>query len=144
MRALRLKAQIERSNAATAIESIIQASAARTKSFDQKDGSAGDPRRRRRANVFIAAPTMTSNLVSRIRLILPHVLLFCTTVLYGILGAICFSYTEQGYETGHMTHYSKNAIAAQVRSFNLSCKCLFGWKSSLLFCHKPSRDRSLP
>lgn len=116
MRALQLKTQWTRSNAAAAIDAVTQATAARTQSIFEKSDEQGDPRRRRRANVFIAAaPTMTSSLVNRIRLILPHFLLFCATVLYGILGAVCFSYTEQGYETSQMSHYSKNAIAAQVK-----------------------------
>jgi hypothetical protein len=115
MRALRLKTQWSRSNAAAAIDIV-------TKSIPRvpdKATEVGDPRLRRRANVFVVAPKMTTSFADRIRLILPHVLLFCTTVLYGILGAVCFSYTEQGYETGHMGRYSKNAIAAQVRK-NLS------------------------
>lgn len=111
MRALRLKTQWSRSNAATAIDIA-------TKSIPRgsdKNIEVGDPRLRRRANVFVVAPTMTTSLVDRIRLILPHVLLFCTTVLYGILGAVCFSYTEQSHESGQMGRYSKNAIAAQVK-----------------------------
>jgi hypothetical protein len=110
MRALHLKTQWTRSNAAAAIDAATVGRIRQTSDIDQ----GGDPRRRRRANVFIVAPTMTTSLVSRMRLILPHVLLFLTTVLYGILGAVCFSYTEQGYEAGHMGRYSKNAIAAQV------------------------------
>ncbi|KAI6224304.1 Potassium channel subfamily K member 18 [Aphelenchoides fujianensis] len=113
MRALQLKTQWTRSNAAAAIDAATQATVVRGLP-SAADQQTSDPRRRRRANVLlVGAPAMTSKLVSRLRLVLPHVLLICTTVLYAIVGAICFSWTESGHETGRMSGYSKNAIAAQ-------------------------------
>ncbi|KAI6204494.1 hypothetical protein M3Y94_00680500 [Aphelenchoides besseyi] len=103
MRALQLKTQWTRSNAAAAIDTAVPTRGAPSQQED--------PRFRRRAQVFLAVPAMT--LVERLRLILPHVLLICTTVLYAIGGAICFSYTERSVDTLRMSGYSKNAIAAQ-------------------------------
>ncbi|CAD5230257.1 unnamed protein product [Bursaphelenchus okinawaensis] len=108
MRALHLKAQWVRSNAAAAAEATLT-----RLHLDEKR----DPRGRRRG--FAVPQVMTSSIVQRIRLILPHVLLLCTTILYSILGALCFQYTEQNHGQGHMTRYAHNAKAAQNALLNL-------------------------
>ncbi|CAD5233799.1 unnamed protein product [Bursaphelenchus xylophilus] len=115
MRALHLKAQWVRSNAAAAAEATLT-----RLHLDEKR----DPRGRRRG--FAVPEVMTSSIVQRIRLILPHVLLLCTTILYSILGALCFQYTEQNHGQGHMSRYAQNARMAQNALLNLEIPSLAG------------------
>ena len=122
MRALQLKSQWTRTSAAANVDAAVAASARATRSYDARGIGAVDRLHRRRAPVFMSATpsaagaegTATSRFVQRVRLILPHAILVSATVLYAVLGALCFTYTEQASETGHLSRYAKNAIAAQA------------------------------
>ncbi|KAI1701324.1 ion channel domain-containing protein [Ditylenchus destructor] len=62
---------------------------------------------------------MASKYMHRIRLVIPHVLLYTATILYSVLGALVFSRLELPFETEHLQKHSLAIIEAQDYLVNL-------------------------
>lgn len=57
---------------------------------------------------------MLSKCFRRVRIVLPHILLYTATVIYSILGAIVFNKLELPFEIGHLKYHSIEIASAQV------------------------------
>lgn len=58
--------------------------------------------------------SMVSKYLHRLRVVLPHILLYSATVIYSISGAIVFHKLELPFEIGQLKYHSLNIANAQV------------------------------
>uniref|UniRef100_A0A915DJP5 Potassium channel inwardly rectifying transmembrane domain-containing protein n=1 Tax=Ditylenchus dipsaci TaxID=166011 RepID=A0A915DJP5_9BILA len=79
------------------------------RSFDQPIGGRGAD-----TASDLLSVKMTSKYLHRIRLVIPHILLYMATILYSIFGAIVFHRLELPFETEHLHKHSLAIIEAQV------------------------------
>lgn len=61
---------------------------------------------------------MISRYSNRVRLVVPHVLLYSATILYSIFGAVVFHLVELPFETEHLQQHSAAITEAEVKYAN--------------------------